>query len=297
MRLNARVGTALTRGGFREAVLTTPACGGGVCHIGAQSRAERTIDGMLFLNQSPDPSYWTDAECDRMLAEWRDFAPRGLEADPAYLAALCRAARRSKLPLPAPEFIVLTYETTTRAQRAEIARAVDAPLYQLYGATEAGALYMECEQGLLHANERHVHIELLPVGNGLSRVVITTLGREWMPLLRYDIGDVVRVSDQKSCACGQPSALPLLSRIEGRLSDCLKREDGLVSPLMLDDVISRAAPGLFQWQLEGEVLFGVGEGASAAASAVGDLLGRSLRGESTSAIAPEASGKYRLVRA
>ena len=92
MRLNPRIKTAMLQKDYREAVLTTPACGAGTCHIGDQSVAERTIDGMLFFNQTPDPSHWTDQECERMLKEWHDFAPRGLEADPAYLA-LCCAAR------------------------------------------------------------------------------------------------------------------------------------------------------------------------------------------------------------
>src|ERR1700761_1644509 len=50
MRLNARV-AEIMQGSFKEAVLTTPVCGGSTCHIGTLSREERTVDGMLFLNQ------------------------------------------------------------------------------------------------------------------------------------------------------------------------------------------------------------------------------------------------------
>ena len=42
----------------------------------------------------------------------------------------------------------------------------------------------------------------------------TTLGRAWMPLLRYDIGDVVRVAPSRDCACGLKSDGPLLERVE-----------------------------------------------------------------------------------
>ena len=92
MRLNARIERAMARAGFREAVLTTPACGAGTCHFGSQSVAERSIDGMLFFNESDDPTHWTDADYDRMLREWAEFGPRGVEADPAYLALIARAA-------------------------------------------------------------------------------------------------------------------------------------------------------------------------------------------------------------
>jgi phenylacetate-CoA ligase len=305
MRLNARIARAMQRPDYREAVLTTPACGAGTCHFGSQTAAERSIDGILFFNESADPTHWTASECERMLREWREFAPRGVEADPAYLAIIARAALASGTRLPSPEFITLTYETTTRAMRRDIARAFDAPVFQLYGATESGVLFMECEHGLLHPNERHSHVDLvaLPGRSRLARVLVTTLGRAWMPLLRYDIGDIVRVAESRECACGLGSDGPLLERVEGRQSDCTAVHGEIVTPLMLDDAI-HAALGLDstieQWQLAGDVLLVVdprsATSAAAAAEAVGVLLARSVRGERVAAIAPEASGKYRLVK-
>jgi phenylacetate-CoA ligase len=305
MRLNARVARAMRDGQYREAVLTTPACGAGVCHFGSQTVQERSIDGMLFFNESADPTHWTEQECDRMLGEWSEFAPRGVEADPAYLAIIARVAARRGVPLPAPEFVTLTYETTTRAMRRDIGRTLESPLYQLYGATEAGVLFMECEHGRLHPNERHGHIDLVPLPGSarLARVLVTTLGREWMPLLRYDIGDVVRVAESRDCRCGLKSDGPLLERVEGRTSDCLEVHGETITPLMLDDAI-HAALGqdatLEQWQLAGDTLFVVDpasrDSAAHAARAVGARLERPIRGEHVSAIAPEASGKYRLVK-
>jgi phenylacetate-CoA ligase len=306
MRLNRRIGAAMARKEWREAVLTTPACGAGACHFGSQTAAERSIDGILFFNESADPTHWTANECERMLHEWCEFAPLGVEADPAYLAIIARAALQRGVELPSPEFITLTYETTTRAMRCDIARAFDAPLFQLYGATEAGVLFMECEHGRLHPNERHSHIDLEPLpGSGrLARVLVTTLGRAWMPLLRYDIGDVVRVAESRECACGLTSDGPVLERVEGRQSDCTEVDGATVTPLMLDDAIHAALDDsvstLEQWQLAGDTLLVVdprsGESAALAAAAVGALLQRAIRGERVAAIAPEASGKYRLVK-
>jgi phenylacetate-CoA ligase len=305
MRLNARIARSMDDSEYREAVLTTPACGGGTCHLGSQTVAQRSIDGILFFNESADPTHWTDAERDRMLREWCEFAPRGVEADPAYLAIIARAALARGLKLPPPEFITLTYETTTRAMRRDIARAFDAPAYQLYGATEAGVLFMECEHGRLHPNERHSHVDLVPLpGPGrLARVLVTTLGRAWMPLLRYDIGDVVRMAESRDCPCGLASDGPLLERVEGRQSDCLDAGGATITPLMLDDAIHSAlgeSATLEQWQLAGDSLLVVDPGSdtssATAAAAVGVLLERPIRGERVAAIAPEASGKYRLVK-
>ncbi|HET8696374.1 MAG TPA: hypothetical protein VFO94_02745, partial [Gammaproteobacteria bacterium] len=96
---------------------------------------------------------------------------------------------------------------------------------------------------------------------------------------------------------------PLLERIEGRVSDCVEVNGETITPLMLDDAI-HAALGpdatLEQWQLAGDTLLVVDPGArgsaARAARAVGALLARPIRGEQVNAIAPEASGKYRLVK-
>jgi Cu(I)/Ag(I) efflux system membrane protein CusA/SilA len=76
-----------------------------------------------------------------------------------------------------------------------------------------------------------------------------------------------------------------------------------ITPLMLDDAI-HAALGLEttleQWQLNGDSLLVVDpvsrHSAAVAAQAVSTWLARPIRGERVGAIAPEASGKYRLVK-
>jgi hypothetical protein len=158
----------------------------------------------------------------------------------------------------------------------------------------------------LHPNETHSHVDLVPLpstSGRLARVLVTTLGRPWMPLLRYDIGDVVRIAATRDCACGLRSDGPLLERVEGRATDCTEVNGETVTPLMLDDAIHAelgSGATIEQWQLAGGVLQVVDPAsratAGAAASAVGTLLARPIRGEHVSAIAPEASGKYRLVK-
>jgi phenylacetate-CoA ligase len=306
MRLNPRIRAAMpeNRAHFREAVLTTPVCGGSTCHVGTSAREERTIDGMLFLNQVADPSYWNRAELDRMVTEWNDLQPEGVEADPAYLAALCRYARESGQQMHSPIFVTLTYELPTRAHRRDIGRVLDSPLYTLFGATEAGVLFMECDRGRLHHNVRHSHIELEPLEGDLHRVVVTSLGRAWMPLLRYALNDVVRLSKTSGpCGCGFDQGGFTLSRIEGRFSDCLQRPSGLITPAMIDDVIDEVDTALHAWQLStdgeggGFLLRVVGSDGRTAAARVAKLIGAKVEARAEAAILPEGSGKYRLVRA
>jgi phenylacetate-coenzyme A ligase PaaK-like adenylate-forming protein len=297
MRLNATVDRAMGAE-FKEAVLTTPVCGGATCHVGNLSRLERTIDGMLFLNQVPDPSHWSAAELERMYAEWNDLRPDGVETDPAYLAALCRWAVANGRPLHAPKFATLTYELPTRGHRRTIKQALSTPLFALYGATEAGVLFMECEQGRLHHNSRHSHIELVDMGGGLGRVLVTTLGRTWMPLLRYDIGDLVSVEPER-CTCGRDDGGYLVKRVEGRVADSLELDGRWVTPAQLDDVVEAAEP-LDAWQVvkepSGYTLRAVGGEGARAAEALSARLQAPVVPRPETAILPEGSGKYRLVR-
>ncbi|MCU1283510.1 MAG: hypothetical protein JWM53_7056 [bacterium] len=313
MRLNARVAETM-KASFREAVLTTPVCGGSTCHIGTLTRQERTVDGMLFLNQVADPTLWNDGELERMVAEWNDLRPDGVESDPQYLAALCRYASAHGKKLHEPAFVTLTYEQTTRASvRAMKAALPSTTPFQLYGATEAGVLFMECTAGRLHHNARHSHVELVDAGNGLSRVVVTTLGRTWMPLLRYDIGDLVRVADPDGatlrdapsgtrCTCGRPDEGYVLARIEGRANDAIVTPRGLFTPAMLDDIVDGADPSIAQWQLQGAssdgswILHVVASDGAKAAAALAEKFGSTVEPRATTTILPEPSGKYRMVR-
>jgi phenylacetate-coenzyme A ligase PaaK-like adenylate-forming protein len=304
MRLNARI-QAVMAGEFREAVLTTPVCGGATCHIGTRTREERTIDGMLFLNQVQDPTHWTEDEILRMVGEWNDLRPQGVEADPQYLAHLCRFALQKGIALHAPEFVTLTYEQITRGAARAIKLALPSTLpLSLYGATEAGVLFMECTAGRLHHNTRHSHIELGDVGNGsglgLGSVIVTTLGRTWMPLLRYEIGDLVTLA-ATPCACGRDDGGFVLARVEGRAADALPSQSGLLTPAMIDDIVDGADESIAQWQLArgaaGWELHVVGGDGLRAAAAVGERLGATVEPRPTTAIVAEASGKYRTVRA
>jgi phenylacetate-CoA ligase len=301
MRLNARIASAMKATGFSEAVLTTPVCGGSVCHIGELTREERTVDGMLFLNQTQDPSLWSTRELDRMLAEWNELRPVGVEADPAYLAALCRHASERGVAMHSPRYVTVTYELCTRAHRRAAAARIDSPLYSLYGATEAGVLFMECEAGRLHHNAAHSHIELVPVDERarLARVVVSTLGRPWMPLVRYELGDVVRVADG-ACPCGAAHEGALLERIEGRLGDCVQTSAGLITPAMIDDAVDAADPSVVGWRLDGNSAWTLGlvgpRAPACVRDAVATLLGANVQARTESALRPEGSGKYRLVQ-
>ena len=111
-----------------------------------------------------------------------------------------------------------------------------------------------------------------------------------MPLLRYQLGDVVRLAPDSPCACGLPKNGHELSRIEGRGDDC---RNG-VTPAEMDDLIDE--PDLRAWQLDKNLLRVVGSDGKRAAELLSKKLGEKIDARVEAAILPEGSGKYRLVK-
>lgn len=117
-------------------------------------------------------------------------------------------------------------------------------LYATYSSTEMSATFSECEYGC----GGHVHPELIIVeivgDNGQlvadgepGEVVITTLGVEGMPLLRFRTGDIA-AKITNPCACGRHSyrLTPLL----GRKNNMLKLKGTTIYPPAIFDVLDNA---------------------------------------------------------
>jgi phenylacetate-CoA ligase len=102
----------------------------------------------------------------------------------------------------------------------------DVELFATYSSTEMGATFSECPE----ACGGHVHPELiiveiigednLPVPDGeVGEIVVTTLGVEGMPLLRFRTGDMA-AKRVEPCACGRNSYR--LTPLVGRKNNMIK---------------------------------------------------------------------------
>ena len=112
-------------------------------------------------------------------------------------------------------------------------------LFSTYASTEMGTAFTECEAG----KGGHLHPELIicefldennqPVPTGESgEMVITTLGVEGMPLLRYKTGDIVQPHFEK-CNCGRTTMR--LGPLVGRKQQMIKyKGTSLYPPSLLD---------------------------------------------------------------
>jgi len=117
----------------------------------------------------------------------------------------------------------------------------DVELYATYSSTEMGATFSECEFGC----GGHVHPELIiveiigeddkPVPDGqVGEVVVTTLGVEGMPLLRFRTGDMAAKRTER-CSCGRNSYR--LTPLVGRKNNMIKFKGTTLYPPMIIDVL------------------------------------------------------------
>lgn len=110
-------------------------------------------------------------------------------------------------------------------------------VYSTYASTEMGCAFTECSKGQGgHLQAELLHLEVLDkagkeVTNGeQGEVVITTLGVEGMPLLRYRTGDIA-TKYEEACGCGRTT--PRLGPILGRKKQMIKYKGTTVHPSSL----------------------------------------------------------------
>ncbi|MDR0725074.1 MAG: AMP-binding protein [Prevotellaceae bacterium] len=121
----------------------------------------------------------------------------------------------------------------------------DVELYSTYASTEMATTFAECEYGC----GGHHHPELIIcevvdnegkiVENGeVGELVVTTLGVEGMPLLRFKTGDLVCFHTEK-CRCGRTSMR--VSPVVGRANHLLKYKGTTLYPPAIYDVLDNTS--------------------------------------------------------
>jgi phenylacetate-coenzyme A ligase PaaK-like adenylate-forming protein len=311
-RLNSHT-RAAGIGEHPEAILTSPWCTGVPCEDEYLAVHQRTIGRFLYLSERSDPSTWSGELMDRMVAELNAFRPVILEANPSFLATLSRYIVKRSLGVHSPAVIILTYENPSILHHRQIRRAFDSPVASSYGSTETAYVFMECEEGRLHQVTEKCHVDFLPFspehgGPNVGRILVTTFDNPWRSLVRFDVGDVVRLHGPAPCPCGRDEGLTLAS-IEGRsISITLTPEGEAVTQGAVDRALGDV-DGLVEYQIlqtgpEAFLLRFVAD--EAASIAVSEAAREALQGlyggaagftlEPVEAILPDPPGKYKLAK-
>ncbi len=167
-----------------------------------------------------------------------EFQPRLIVGPPSLLGQLAAASARGELHI-APTRLISVAEVIEPHDRAHFEQTFQAPVGEVYQCTE-GLIAVTCRRGSLHVQEDVMVMQTEPVVPGdASRVtpILTDLWRRTQPIVRYRLGDVLRLDDAP-CACG--SSWRRISAIEGRQDDlCWFPGPGDVLRVVFPDAIRR----------------------------------------------------------
>ena len=304
----------LATGEHAEAILVNPLNVGIVSDTVDLPLEQRRLARFLYLSERTSYSAWTDRHMDRIIREMAIFKPVILEANPSLLAKLCRYAVESKQTIFQPGLIVITYENPTNLHYRQIRRVFASPTASSYGTTETGYVFMQCEAGKFHQNSEFCRVDFQPLkkehgGPLLGRILVTPFYNEWYHLIRFDVGDLVRLDETGKCACGRHSGL-ILSATEGRFVNATLTCTGrLVTSYELDNNLS-AIYDIDEYKLEQintdsyDLHLVSRQPDKPQLTAVVAFILKELYGKDAKItvihedkIAPEASGKYRISKA
>ncbi len=143
---------------------------------------------------------------------------------------LARFLEESGLEAPQLKAVLPSSETLTPEMRNIFQRVYGCKSYDAWSGVEACGLVSECEHGRLHTSPDIAILEFLDPDTGLpalagqlAEVVCTGLLNYDQPLIRYRIGDLLRLSAEP-CPCGRE--MPVIQEIVGRLEDTVVGPDG-----------------------------------------------------------------------
>jgi phenylacetate-CoA ligase len=196
---------------------------------------------------------------DQRLDALRTYPITVLGCTPSYALFLAEQAAKKGMDLARDTKLRITWHTgepgaSIPATRARVEAAFGARAFDLPGLTEIAAWGFECDarSGLVHVHEDYAYPEVLderdrPVAPGeRGELVLTSLYRKAMPLLRYRTRDVVQVAD-RPCPCGR-TLVAFEGGVLARLDDMKKVRGVIVYPRRVEEIV-RGRPGVDEFQV------------------------------------------------
>ncbi len=199
---------------------------------------------------------------ERQLMLMRDFGATVLCATPSFALHLAEIARRE-----GPEFKkdyklrvgFFGAEPTSEGLREEVANAWQIEYIEVYGLSEiiGPGVAGSCNKGVgLHINEDHFYPEIIDPKTGEvlpdgeeGELVITTLTKQALPLIRYKTGDITRLH-REPCACGR--TFVRMESVKGRADDMLIINGVNVYPSQIEHVIANYNDVSLNYQIVAE---------------------------------------------
>ncbi len=166
----------------------------------------------------------------RQLKLMRDFGTRILTGVVSYGTRIMEVLEDEGGTLDSLEIGIFGAESFTDSMKEKISSGLGIEVYDIYGMTETGGvgtLGQDCpDHSGIHVWDDHYITEILdpetgePVADGEEgELVITSLTREALPVIRFRTGDLTRVLSRDLCGCGRTHTR--IDTITGRVDDML----------------------------------------------------------------------------
>lgn len=185
----------------------------------------------------------------RQIMLMEDFGATVLTCTPSYALVLAETAAQMGVHLQSMIKLkvgIFGAEPWTEEMRAEIEAKLRLEAYDIFGMGEVigPGVSMECaHHNGLHIQDDHFLPEIINPDTGESlppgeqgELVITTLTKEAMPLIRYRTRDITRLAADP-CPCGRTSARHF--KLAGRTDDMLIIKGVNVFPSQIEGVLLR----------------------------------------------------------
>lgn len=165
----------------------------------------------------------------------------------SYPARLIEVARESGFDFKQTKLrvAILGAETWSDEYRKRIEEEMGVKTFDIIGLTETGGvgLGIDCYQRAgIHVWEDHYIVEIIDPETGKvlepgqeGEMVITTLTREGLPLIRYRTRDISSILSYEKCECGRTHVR--VSRIRGRTDDMLKVKGVNFYPSQVEQIL------------------------------------------------------------
>lgn len=206
--------------------------------LGFQYGAERL--GMLTVPAAAGNSL-------RQIKFMKDFGTTAVHAVPSYVTRLYEVMQEQGVdPRKDTKLKVLAIgaEPHSEEQRQRIEKMLGVKAYNSFGMSEmcGPGVGFECkEQNGLHFWEDYYIVEIVdpetlePVPDGeIGELVLTSIRREAMPLLRYRTRDLTRVLG-RTCPCGRNHVR--LDRMKGRSDDMMVLRGVNIFPIQIEKIL------------------------------------------------------------
>ncbi len=182
----------------------------------------------------------------RQIELMKDLHATVICCTPSYMLYLSEVAREMEIDIANDTKLrmgIFGAEPWSEETRKRIEKKTGITAYDVYGTSELGGpLFTECEERHgIHIWADHYLIEVIDpetgeqVGEGeKGELVVTTLSKEALPLIRWRTGDVTIMETEK-CACGRTH--PRIMRILGRTDDMIIVRGVNVFPSQIEHVL------------------------------------------------------------